>query len=89
MIFSIQNSNNDDPIIGNPHCMCNMTYPILAEKYNAVSSSNATPSEEHALIQIDTLERLLDLAEDLGHELIVGGELDGRPRLLIYDGYIE
>lgn len=86
MKFQIQNALCEDPLkpgVGK-------AYPVLGEKWGAVSSEETAPWHEHAVIEINSIEQLLELAKDLGRRLIVGTcEEPGSPHLTIYDDYIE
>lgn len=81
MIFAIQDATYSSPLIN---------YPILSGKYGAINADVKDPWCEHAIIEINSLEQLIELTKDTGHDIILCREpLDGTPRLMIYDNRLE
>lgn len=83
MLFAIQNAHYDCPL---------GDYPVLSEKYGAHRNvfNVDDPWYEHALIEIDCLEQLLQLSKDTGKSIVVNRDkLAGHPWLMIYDDYLE
>lgn len=81
MIFAIQNAYYDNPLVD---------YPVLREKYGATDGAPSGPLCEHALIEINTLEQVMQLSKTIDQKIIfMNQEEDGYPLLLIYDGWIE
>lgn len=81
MIFAIQDASYSSPLIN---------YPILSGKYGAINADEKDPWFEHAIIEIYSLEQLVELAKDTGKNIILCNEvLGGRPLLMIYDNWIE
>ena len=84
MKFAIQNTLWEDPSI---------EYPVLVQKYHAVSSNPDDPFQACAIIEIGSLEQLLELSRDVGHEIIVHNTneftVGSLPKLEIYDTWRE
>ena len=81
MVFSIQNGSYSSPLVD---------YPILSEKYGAKEADETDPWFEHAIIEINSLEQLIELTKDTGHNIILHRDpLDGIPWLMIYDNWLE
>ena len=82
MKFAIQTASFNNPI---------PDYPILLEKYGAVSSDCDNPWCEHAIVELSSLNELVQLSKDTQHNIIVKTKdaYFDNPILIIYDNYIE
>lgn len=81
MLFAIQDAFFNNPLTN---------YPVLREKYGARDGNPSGPWCEHALIELNTLEQVMQLAKDVDRRIIfMNQEEESRPLLLIYDWWIE